>query len=126
MGSRHHRAVTLLAATVAAATPAVALPSTVSSAGVMRELESRESEHPVLRNDVAHFGTASEGQGTADRPRAPIVVRVEGGFDWAAAGVGAAGLLGLALVTGAAVSAIRHHPPVDETARPERALGKGQ
>jgi hypothetical protein len=52
------------------------------------------------RNDSAHFG---------QRRAAPaaVVVRVEGGFDWASAGIGAAGAVGIVLVTGGAASVLR-------------------
>jgi hypothetical protein len=61
-----------------------------------------------LRNDIAHSG---------NRPRfsaqpgasAPIIVSVEGGFDWASAGAGAAGGFGLLLGLGGAASVIRAH-----------------
>jgi hypothetical protein len=63
-----------------------------------------DPSNPFLRNDRAHF---SEGTGTQSQGPAPVVVRVDGGFDWASAGVGAAGMLGLTLVAIVGGSALR-------------------
>lgn len=52
-------------------------------------------------------GGTSPRTGSQSQSRAPVVVRVDGGFNWASAGVGAAGGLGLMLVVGGAASAIR-------------------
>ena len=73
-----------------------------------------EPADTVLRNDNAHFGRQSSR--TDGEPRAPIVVRVDGGFDWVSAGVGAAGGLGLVLVAGVAASTLRRRHRID-TAR---------
>jgi len=76
----------------------------------------------TLRNDVAHFGvrSSSDEASTIIRndqahfgDKRPIVVRVNGGFDWISAGVGAAGGLGLLLVTAAVSSALRRRDRVD-------------
>jgi len=67
---------------------------------------------PALRNDIGHFPAAPRG--TTDDPPAAVVVEVDEGFDWAAAGVGAAGGLGLVLVAGGATSVLRRRSPADE------------
>lgn len=115
-----HRVVPLLAATIAAATPSFVAPVDAASGGAKREPGSTETVNRVLLDNDAPFGRAAGVQGTEDRAPAPIVVRVDGGFDWAAAGVGAAGLLGLVLVVGAGVSAVRCHPRVDGKHSPSR------
>lgn len=86
------------------AVAAAALVSTVSPAGAGIDpagMISTEPSNPLLRNDIAHNGTQNAPS------LAPIVVRVDGGFDWVSAGVGAAGGCGLVLVAGAAGSALR-------------------
>ena len=65
---------------------------------------AQERTNPILRNDAGHFQAPEP---LAARTPAPIVVDVDGGFDWAAAAVGAAGGLGLALVGLGGASAIR-------------------
>lgn len=83
-------------------------------------VQSSRSEHssPTLKNDEAHFGsnrrssTAGTLQVLQESP-APILVRVESGFDWVSAGVGAAGGLGLVLVAAAAAAALRGRHRVD-------------
>ncbi|MDX6513749.1 MAG: hypothetical protein QOE36_3253 [Gaiellaceae bacterium] len=58
------------------------------------------TSNPLLRNDAHHF-PAPAGPITS---RAPVIVRVGGGFDWVDAAVGATVGFGLALVaTGATV-----------------------
>ncbi len=51
---------------------------------------------------------------SAQEPFQPVVVEVEeqvaSGFDWSAAGIGAAGGLALVLIGGAAVALARHRP----------------
>ncbi len=66
----------------------------------------------TTRNDQAHFGRSGDAS-TPINSAAPIVVRVDGGFDWISAGVGAAGGFGLALVV--AASTLRRRPGVDPT-----------
>ena len=86
MTGRHHRAFRLLASTVTAA--ALAVPATAAADGNAVATASANDSNPILQNDIRHFGNSS------DIPRHvgnPLVVRVEGGFDWTAAGVGAAG-----------------------------------
>jgi hypothetical protein len=84
----------------------------------------------TLRNDAAHYGRQSTSEATSptvlndtihDRSQgapgqqspAAIVVRVEGGFDWIAAAVGAAGGSGLLLVLGVAAVALRRRERID-------------
>ena len=88
---------------------AVALSALPGSATAARD----DGTNSLLRNDTAHYWL-SDAQGATLReatPSAPsreaVVVRVEGGFDWMAAGVGAAGLLGFMLVVGGAASVMR-------------------
>ena len=83
-----------------------------------------DGTNATLRNDAAHHGRQStsefpsstvlndmvhnRSQGTAaQQSPAAIVVRVEGGFDWISAAVGAAGGAGLLLVFGVAAVALR-------------------
>jgi hypothetical protein len=84
-------------------TTAAALAAVLAPAGAF----GQESINPILRNDAAHFQAR-------DRQSAPIVVEVDGGFDWAAAAVGAAGGLGLALVGVGGASAIRRRQTGEE------------
>jgi hypothetical protein len=117
MTGRHHQAFRLLASTVTAA--ALAVPATAAAGGNAGAKGSANDSNrpgitaagtalanathsaypvqvanPILQNDIRHFGN-------------PVVVRVEGGFDWTAAGVGAAGGVGLALVVGAGTFGLR-------------------
>ena len=63
----------------------------------------------TLRNDQAHFGPkASASAPVLQEAPAAIVVRVDGGFDWISAAVGAAGGFGLALVAAASTLRRRH------------------
>ena len=67
------------------------------------------SSNSILQNDEAHFGRSSsspDGSG-----RAPVVILVDGGFDWVSAGVGAAGTLGLIVLAGVGASALRRRLP---------------
>jgi hypothetical protein len=65
---------------------------------------STELTNRTRLNDEAHHGRQEQ---TSAGSRAPVVVRVDGGFDWPSAGVGAAGGLGAVLVAGVAASAMR-------------------
>jgi hypothetical protein len=123
MTGRHHRAFRLLASTVTAA--ALAVPATAAAGGNAGAKGSANDSNrpgitaagtalanathsaypvqvanPILQNDIRHFGN-------------PVVVRVEGGFDWTAAGVGAAGGVGLALVVGAGTFGLRRRQRVE-------------
>lgn len=123
MTGRHHRTFRLLASTVTAA--ALAVPATAAAAGIAGAKGSADDSNrpgitaagtalanathsaypvqvanPILQNDIRHFGN-------------PVVVRVEGGFDWTAAGVGAAGGVGLALVVGAGTFGLRRRQHVE-------------
>jgi len=120
MNGRHHRVFRLLASTITAATLAVPMTAAAGSGGAPARTSSPEHSNAILRNDIAHYGTP----GRLSAPGAPIVVRVEGGFDWAAAGVGAAGGLGLVLVAGVATSALVRRQRVG-AARASAALRKG-
>jgi hypothetical protein len=83
----------------------------------------------TLRNDAAHYGRQSttdapsptvlndtihsRSQGTAaEQSPAAIIVRVEGGFDWISAAVGAAGGSGLLLVLGVATAGLRRREDI--------------
>jgi hypothetical protein len=108
MTGRQHRAFRLLASTVTAA--ALAIPATAAAGGNPVATGSANDPNPILQNDIRHFGNSS------DIPRHvgnPVVVRVEGGFDWTAAGVGAAGGVGLALVVGAGTLGLQRRQRVD-------------
>jgi hypothetical protein len=63
----------------------------------------------LLRNDRAHFGseTAPATADTRSTPAPAVVVRVDEGFDWVSAGVGAAGGFGALLLAAGAASAFR-------------------
>ena len=98
MTGRHHRAFRLLASTVTVA--ALAVPATAAAGGNAVAEGSANDSNAILQNDVRHFGN-------------PVVVRVEGGFDWTAAGVGAAGGVGLALVVGAGTFGLRRRQRVE-------------
>jgi hypothetical protein len=88
-----------------------------------------DGTNATLRNDVAHYGRQSTSEAPsptvlndmvhnrsqeAVRQSPPaIVVRVEGGFDWISAAVGAAGGSGLLLVLGVAAVALRRREHID-------------
>ena len=89
-----------------------------------------DEANATLRNDAAHYGRQSiseapsptvlndmvhnRSQGAAvQQSHAAIVVRVEGGFDWISAAVGAAGGSGLLLVLGVAALALRRREHID-------------
>jgi hypothetical protein len=118
MKSRAYPVFRLLALTVTVATLAVPVSEAADGSGGPVGTSSSERPNAILRNDIAHYGTRGglSAPGTSPvvhQPPAPIVVRVDGGFDWAAAGVGAAGGLGLVLVAGAATSALRRRQRLD-------------
>jgi hypothetical protein len=91
---------------------AVPLAIAALAAPAVGAASSSGKSNPTVRNDKAHFRTAQPG--TANGSPAPVVVEVDGGFDWAAAGVGAAGGLGIVLVAGGAASALRRRPRADQ------------
>jgi hypothetical protein len=107
MTARHHRGFRLLASTVTAA--ALAIPATAAAGGNAVTKGPANDQNPILQNDIRHFGNATDSR----NPGNPVVVRVEGGFDWTAAGVGAAGGVGLALVVGAGTFSLRRRKRVD-------------
>jgi hypothetical protein len=74
--------------------------------------------NPILRNDIAHFGRTTNDKAVSPAARQPaaVVVRVESGFDWVSAAVGAAGGLGVAVLGGGAVSVLRRRPAGDSMA----------
>jgi hypothetical protein len=118
MNDRHTRTIRRLAwmgIAVALATPAAASAGDGGSNGT----SSPARENATLRNDEAHFGTEQRSStvnaatGQRQSP-APVVVRVDGGFDWVSAGVGAAGGFGLLLVAAAGMSSLRRWHRVDE------------
>ena len=111
MTGRHHRAFRLLAPAVIAA--ALAMPATAAADGGNAAPKGRASIsdlNPILQNDIRHFGNATDGRS----PGSPVVVRVEGGFDGAAAGVGAARGVGLALAVGTGAFSLLRRQRVDE------------
>ena len=80
-------------------------------------------------NDRAHYVRNQElpprlPNTSATTPRDAVVVRVDGGFDWLDAGVGAAGSMGLALALGAAILTVRRSRS-DAAATPEQSLTTG-
>jgi hypothetical protein len=104
MNSRRHRVFGLLASTVTTAVLAASMAGAANAGDGSVGTSSPERPNPILLNDIAHFGTPGR---QLSAPGTPIVVRVDGGFDWAAAGVGAVGGLGFVLVAGVAASALR-------------------
>jgi hypothetical protein len=99
MNARTHHRFRLAAATLAVA----ALSAPVGAAAA-------NEGNALLRNDKAHFGNATTPATTSTRsnPVAPaVVVRVDEGFDWVSAGVGAAGGFGALLLAAGAGSALR-------------------
>jgi hypothetical protein len=83
----------------------------------------------VDANDLAHYGRNQSPPSALPSAmpataRDAVVVRVDGGFDWLDAGVGAAGSLGFALALGGAVSTVRRYRS-DAAAMPEHSLTKG-
>ena len=133
MMNRHHRvsrlvAVAAAAASLAAPVTAVAEsgdgqagptladvftdPAIVARHKALGRLGEPRRSNTILGNDIAHFGR-SDTATVLRQSSAPIVVRVDAGFDWASAGVGAAGGLGLMLVVAATASALRRRQRVN-------------
>ena len=83
----------------------------------------------VDANDLAHFGRNQSQPSLlpssipATAPPSAVVVRVDGGFDWVDAGVGAAGSFGFALALAGAASAVRRYR-ADAAAAPVHSLAK--
>jgi len=115
---RRHRVLRLFSSLVIAA----ALAAPVATAA--------DGSDATLRNDAAHYGRQSTPQtpspivlndtvhnrnqgAAAQQSPAAIVVRVEGGFDWISAAIGAAGGSGLLLVLGVATVALRRREHID-------------
>jgi hypothetical protein len=109
MTGRHHRVFRLLASAATAA--ALAVPATAGAGGNAVATGPVNDSNPILQNDIRHFGSPNDTRHLGN----PVVVRVDGGFDWAAAGVGAAGGVGLALVVGAGTFSLRRRQRVDAT-----------
>lgn len=116
--NRRHRVLRLFSSLVVAAALAASLAT------------AADGSDATLRNDAAHYGWQStlgassstflndtvhnRSQGApAQQSPAAIVVRVEGGFDWISAAVGAAGGCGLLLVLGVATAALRRRERID-------------
>jgi hypothetical protein len=124
VSSRHHRALRRLVSLIAAA--ALAAPMTAAAAGGSGSSVRSSPEvytdpavvarHKALgllgRQNAAPRIDSSQSR-TVESP-APVVVRVDGGFDWVSAGVGAAGGLGLAVVLAGATSTMRRRPRGDQ------------
>lgn len=108
MPHRHHRVFRLVASAIIAAALATPGIASAGSGGRSVGTSSPERSNPILSNDIRHFGNTTG----LETPGTPIVVRVDGGFDWTAAGVGAAGGFGLVLVAGVATSGLRHRQRV--------------
>jgi hypothetical protein len=115
---RRHRVLRLVISLVIAA--ALAAPMATAADGTNATLRNdaghfgpqstSDAPSPTVRNDTAHNRT--QGAAVQQSPAA-IVVRVEGGFDWISAAVGAAGGSGLLLVLGVAAVALRRREHVD-------------
>ena len=69
-----------------------------------------EATSPTVLNDMVHNRSQVAA---AQQSPAAIVVRVEGGFDWISAAVGAAGGFGLLLVLGVVGVALRRREHID-------------
>jgi hypothetical protein len=82
---------------------ALVAPSASAAGNGSPGTSSPNASNAVLRNDQAHFGARPSGSPAA----AAVVVRVDGGFDWVSAGVGAAGAVGFSLVAGVGISGLR-------------------
>ena len=65
------------------------------------------TSNPILLNDAHHFRVSSN----AITSRAPVIVRVDGGFDWIDAAVGAVAGFGLTLVVSGAIPDARRRWP---------------
>ncbi len=126
MGSSRHRALRLLVSLIAAAglaAPMAAAATGGSGTGVRSSPEvytdpavvARHKALGLLGRQNATLRTDISRGRTVESP-APVVVMVDGGFDWVSAGVGAAGGLGLAAVLAGATSTMRRRPRGD-TAR---------
>ena len=93
-------------------------------------LSASTGSDATLRNDAAHYGRQSTPQtpspivlndtvhnrnqeASAQQSPSAIVDRVEGGFDWISAAIGAAGGSGLLLVLGVATVALRRREHID-------------
>jgi hypothetical protein len=100
----------------------------VAVAALIAVMSGNAAAGDVDANDLAHYGRSQTLAPTppsaipATAPPSAVVVRVDGGFDWLDAGVGAAGALGLALALGGAASTVRRRR-ADVT--PQQSLAKG-
>ncbi len=103
MNSHRQWVLGLLASTLTTAALAASMAGAAKGGG-SAGTSSSGRPNAILQNDSAHFGTSGQ---PLSAPATPIVVRVDGGFDWATAGVGAVGGLGFVLVAGVAASALR-------------------
>jgi hypothetical protein len=120
MKRHQHRIFPLLASTVAAAAllaPPASAASDPSNGTLRNDIAHQGRQSPAQRpsktvlNDNAHNG--NERVLSTQQSTAPIVVRLDGGFDWISAAVGAAGGFGLLLVAGVATSTLRRRHGVD-------------
>jgi hypothetical protein len=123
VSSRHHRALRLLVLIIAST--ALVAPMTAAAAGgsgvgvwsspevytdpavvAHKALGLLGRQNAALRTEISHGRTVESP--------APVVVRVDGGFDWVSAGVGVAGGIGLAIAVVGATSTMRRRPRGDE------------
>ena len=115
---RRHRVLRLFSALVVAA--ALAAPVATAADGSNATLRNDEAHYgrpstseapsPTVLNDMVH--NRSQGAAAQQSPAA-VIVRVEGGFDWISAAVGAAGGSGLLLVLGVTAVALRRREHID-------------
>ena len=124
MSSSHHRALRLLVSTITAAAlgaPTTASAAAGSSSGVRSSPDvytdpavvARDKALGLLGRQNAALHTDISHDRTVESP-APVVVMVDGGFDWVSAGVGAAAGLGLTIALVGATSTMQRRPRGDE------------
>jgi hypothetical protein len=106
-----------LAVAAVGAPPAVAMPAEPTGGGSIAPMgEHAASLNGIEPRDIPPATEPGDLRTDAARePVQPVVVEVEeqiaAGFDWSAAGIGAAGGLALVLIGGALVMFARHRPP---------------
>jgi hypothetical protein len=131
----HSHTITLtLAAGIAALAPAVALAEPIDAVTTTQNLQSPDARDATqtaqARQDLRPPDVidAAAGRGTYNSPRV-VVVKMPGsestspgGIDWADAGIGAGGLLGLTLIGAGGAFAIVHRRRITHHAPPVAGL----
>jgi len=88
------------------------------AAAIQRNQPRQDLRMPDARDQAAGRGTFSAPEVTVVKVAGPAPAASGGGLDWADAGIGAGGMLGLVLVAIASVLAVVHHRKGPRHGRP--------